>query len=158
VHVVEKTTKMKKIERAYFAATGEDIPPAHLCEMLKITAAGLQQLKKTLLDPVYLSSLVSADDADLTLEDILEDEHSSDKLQAFEKNITKQFVESVVALLPPDYQVVIEARWLSPSPPVPAAEVAKRLGISKFTVTAREQQGFKILKRLLGKYKDCLSV
>lgn len=154
VHVVERTTKLKKIERAFFAANGREITNAELCKELGVTFQALRELRKTLLDPVYLSARVSLDDADLTLEDVLEDDRAHINLTKFEETDKNSIISAALSFLSPLRAEVVQAKWCDPG--FSLQEFARMKGYSSSFIQREEREALKLLQRMLAPYKEDL--
>lgn len=156
VYLVELTNKVKKMERDHLVRFGTECPDEMICTTLKITPEKLLSVRRSMLDPVYLSSRVSCDDEEMTLESTLECPTLSLE-QAHLDLEMRELVAEAVASLSEEDQKVVKALFGFSGDPLTANAYAAAMGYSRRQFEEKKTEILSTLRPLLDSYWKSLA-
>ncbi len=154
VYLVELTNKVKKLERAHLVKFGEECSSDDICAALKITPSKLLAVRRSMLDPVYLSSKVSCDDEEMTLESTLECHRPSLEQAHLSKELRNTLLTAVEQELCSEDQYIVRTYYGLSCHPESISVIAGVLSCSRTEAEARRVKALQTLRPFLEEFKD----
>lgn len=148
VYLVELTNKVRKYERKFMAEHGYECSDAQVCEALELTPAKLLAVRRSMQDPVYLSSRVSLDDEDMTLESTLECPTIQYETQHIQNESTEDILKAIATLTEQEQSVLRLLFGFDDAPLTPTG-TGQALGLSRHSVEAIKIKALAHLKEAL---------
>jgi RNA polymerase primary sigma factor len=150
VHMVDKISKIRKVQALLTKELGKDPTPAEIAESLGISVTQVENLLKKDIHTLSLDSPSHPDMPDSTLGDSLADESLPAPGESLEKQNDRERLRRLIAKLPPMEQMVISQRFgLNGNDARTLEYIGSRVRLTRERIRQLQQKALHKLRRMI---------
>jgi RNA polymerase primary sigma factor len=147
VHMIELTSKLNKAKNKLFQLFNREPTVAELCTELNLPEKTVQKVLNIVKDPVSLNAIISNDEDETTLEELIADESVASPENESFSTATKKAINEILLTLDSREKEVIELRFgLKDNNPQTLEEVGKKFNLTKERIRQIEQKALNKLR------------
>jgi RNA polymerase primary sigma factor len=146
VHMVETMNKLARVQRQLVQETSGEPAPEQIAAEMGITAERVREIQKIGQEPVSLEAPVG-DEGDSRLGEFIEDEQSTEPVEAVSEGMLTDQLRSVLSQLTGRERRILELRFgLGGRPPLTLDEVGQEFGLTRERIRQIEAKTMAKLK------------
>jgi RNA polymerase primary sigma factor len=152
VHITEKISKMKRAIFTLIEELGRDPTDEELAELLGVTPAKVDQLRKVSINPTSLNAAVGGEDDATEYGEIIRDETAPDPFDMLSDKNLRQEIRVLMSELSPREAEILNKRFgLDGNKPKTLEEVGRKFKVSRERIRQIQDIALAKLRRAMAK-------
>lgn len=152
VHMMEKLTRMRRIERQLHEELGREPSVEEIADELNLPARKVAMMKQSMMQPLSLDNTLDSESGEGTLGDIIGDDTAIDPAEVASDQNMNQILQKALQMLDPRSLAILSLRFgLNGEEGQTLEEIGRRFKVTRERIRQLQNQALRKLKKAIQK-------